>query len=369
MEVRKSYLRVSTGIYRESGMKKHIVRIVPFAIIVILLIVPVIAGSDGQKLESLDSEVAVIPPSMTLLAGGARWAAQRGNSTLFINWRDNYLAHGNTDGVDWGPWPEEADMENWTLSIAYVLNETGLDVHFAGDMPNDLIGFDLLVIHAYWAVEPRQLAMVRDFIANGGGVVILSGIPEYFRSFCRDWWPYVCPTDDASLTMDEYFGCDGNYFNTGGFANVSIDNPFGSTLLAGDTLIEGAGYSNAAILNPREGSQIVALWGSPEMPEMPEIPGIPEIPEMNIAFAYTYEYGQGRVYYQATFVPLDPPARASSDLNNDGIVNMIDIATVAAAFKTKSGDARWNPIADLNQDNVVNIVDVATVAAAFNKQV
>jgi hypothetical protein len=266
---------------------KYVLRVVPILFIVALMSLPIIATLNSRERESLGFEPTTIPPSMTLLAGGARWAAQNGNSTLFINWRDNYLAHGNADGVNWGPWPTEVDMENWTLSIAYMLNQTGLDVHFAGDMPDNLTGYDLLVIHAYWAVEPRHVLMVRDFIANGGGVLILSGVPEYFRCYCKDWWPYLCPTDNASLDMREYFGCDGNYVNTGGYANVTVDNPFDSTLLAGDTLIEEAGESNAAILKPYEGSQIIAEW------------------ERGYTFAYTYEYGQGRVYYQATFVPID----------------------------------------------------------------
>jgi hypothetical protein len=187
------------------------------------------------------------------LTDGARWAAQNGNSTLFIDWEDNYLAQGNADRINWGPWPSETDIINWTQSIDYVLNQSGLDVHLAGDSPDNLTGYDLLVLHAYWAVEPRNVAMVEDFIANGGGVVILSGVPEYFRTYRKDWWTYLHPTDNLSLNMSEYFGCDGNYV-TGGYANVTVVNPFSSTLMTGDTLIEGAGQSNSEILDPHDGS-------------------------------------------------------------------------------------------------------------------
>lgn len=282
-------------------MNRYVFQVMPILLIAALLISPMIAGSNSQKLRSLGSESATtpksglldpapttIPPSLVLLAGGARWAAQNGNSTLFVDWEDNFLAHGNTDGINWGPWPSETDMEKWTQSIDYALNQSGLDVHLAGDLPDNLTGYDLLVLHAYWAVEPRHVVMVEDFIANGGGVVILAGVPEMFRCYCKDWWTYVHPTDSQSLNMSEYFGCDGNYVNTGGYANVTVDNPFGSTLMTGDTVIEGAGQSNAGVLDPHNGSLVIAQW------------------ELAVAFAYTYAYGSGRVYYQATFVPIDP---------------------------------------------------------------
>lgn len=300
----------------------------------------------GQELETLGFEPTTIPPSMILLAGGARWAAQTSNSTLFVDWLDNYDAHGQTDGTNWGPWPTEKDMKNWTVSIAYMLNTTGLNVEFAGDMPESLAGYDLLVIHAYWAVEPRHVAMVRDFVANGGGLVILSGVPEFFRCYCKDWWTYRCPTDNASVDMKEYFGCDGNYVNTGGYANVTVDNPFNSSLVAGDTLIEGAGSSNAAIYEPHEGSQVLATW------------------EKGCAFAYTYEYGLGRVYYQAAFEALDPPA-ILGDVNLDGAVNILDAITLSNSFLATPVSSNWNPNADINGDNVVNILDAIILSNNF----
>jgi hypothetical protein len=322
---------------------------VPILFIIALVSLPLIARSSNPTLDGFGFEPATIPPSMTLLAGGARWAAQNGNSTLFIDWEDDYLAHGKTDGINWGPWPTEENMENWTLSIAYMLNQTGLDVRFAGDMPDNLTGYDLLVIHAYWAVEPRHVAMVRDFIANGGGVVILSGVPEFFRCYCKDWWTYICPTDNASLDMKEYFGCDGNYVNTGGYANVTVDNPFNAALLTGDTLIEGAPESNAAVLDPHEGSQVIAEW------------------ERGCAFAFTYEYGQGRVYYQAAFVPLDPPSYLSSDINHDGTVSLADLVILANAYGSHKGDTNWSPDADINGDGAVGLSDLVVLAEQYTR--
>src|SRR4030042_221065 len=56
--------------------------------------------------------------SLTLLGGGARWAGRNGTSALYIDWKDNWLNHHLTDGASWGPWPEEAYMDNLTASVS-----------------------------------------------------------------------------------------------------------------------------------------------------------------------------------------------------------------------------------------------------------
>ncbi len=55
-------------------------------------------------------------------------------------------------------------------------------------------------------------------------------------------------------------------------------------------------------------------------------------------------------------------ARLLGDLDGDNKVDIVDVATVALAYNTTPGDARWNPIVDLDNDGVVDITDVATVA-------
>ena len=57
----------------------------------------------------------------------------------------------------------------------------------------------------------------------------------------------------------------------------------------------------------------------------------------------------------------------SNDLNNDGAVNIVDVAIVAKAFGTKIGDEKFNPIADLDGNNEIDILDVSRVAKDFGK--
>lgn len=55
------------------------------------------------------------------------------------------------------------------------------------------------------------------------------------------------------------------------------------------------------------------------------------------------------------------------DVNGDGKVNILDIATVASLYNTYPGHPRWNPNADLNDDNLINILDITTAARYYER--
>jgi hypothetical protein len=56
-----------------------------------------------------------------------------------------------------------------------------------------------------------------------------------------------------------------------------------------------------------------------------------------------------------------------TDLNADGVINIVDVTIVARAFGSRPGSPSWNFIADLDQNGVVNIVDVTKVAKDLGK--
>jgi hypothetical protein len=308
--------------------------------------------------ESFGTEPATLPKSLTLLGAGAKWAAGNGTRALVVDWYDNYLAHYNTDGVNWGPWPSEEEMKNVTFSISYVLNQSGLSVELAGDIPSDLSGYDLVVLSAYWAVEPRDCSLIENYLANGGGVVLLVGIPEYFRCYCKDWWTYRCAISNESLGMEQWFG-NGTYVNSGGDASITVDNPFSTGLKSGDILMQNCGGSNAAVVSAD--AEVVATWGN------------------GSAFAFAREYGQGRLYYQAAFESLDPPNKpgpvgdVAGDYNGivqglpDGKVDMRDISYLVRLFNTKPDSPKWNPMADINGDNIINMREITIAVVHFNQ--
>lgn len=218
-----------------------------------------------------------LTPSLKLLGGGARWASPEGKNALYINHKDHWEAHHLTDGVDWGPWFSEKTMDKWRASVAATLEQAGFEVTFAGDVPEDLSGYDLVVFEAMWAVEPKHVPLVRDYLSNGGGVVIWGGVPCYFSAYCKDRWPYLVGGTDLSSYQD-WFGAQG-FANTNGNANLVVDKPFGTELSNGETVFSGTG-SAKAVHTLNEDAQVIAFW------------------ESGPVFAFTHEYNEGRVYYQ-----------------------------------------------------------------------
>jgi hypothetical protein len=47
--------------------------------------------------------------------------------------------------------------------------------------------------------------------------------------------------------------------------------------------------------------------------------------------------------------------------------NIRDVAMVARKFGTKLGDSNWDPEADLNNDGIVNIIDISMIARCFRR--
>jgi len=56
-----------------------------------------------------------------------------------------------------------------------------------------------------------------------------------------------------------------------------------------------------------------------------------------------------------------------TDLNNDGGVDIVDVAISASAFGTEPGDLRWREEADVNDDDKINILDLAKIAVDFGR--
>jgi len=59
--------------------------------------------------------------------------------------------------------------------------------------------------------------------------------------------------------------------------------------------------------------------------------------------------------------------RLLGDVNDDGKVDMMDIAIAQVAFGTFPSDPRWNPAADVNMDYRVDLRDIAIIAHNFGK--
>lgn len=222
-----------------------------------------------------------IPPSLILLGAGAKWAARADSEliALYVNWQDSLYLNPNPLGTPY-------TLPNPGDSISYILEEYGFKVEFAGDLPNELSPYSVVVIAAYWAIEPKHEPIIRDYVSKGGGVVIISGAPCYFICYSKDSWPYRCGGNNLASIRD-WFGAN-YYLNTGGNAKLVIENPFGTYFKKGDIITKGAGFSSAAVRKLEPGAEIIAEWG-----------------DGNI-FAFKYEK-IGRVYYQADYEEYKKP--------------------------------------------------------------
>ncbi|MDD1747237.1 MAG: carboxypeptidase-like regulatory domain-containing protein [Methanomassiliicoccales archaeon] len=236
-------------------------------------------------LPAIGSEAAMaasvtFTPSAELLAGGCRWAGGNSSDILFVNFYDNYLAHYNTDGASWGPWWDPGDMQSTTLSMVDLLNHSGFNVIRAGDIPENLSAYGAVMIFAYFACEPRHVPVMREYVENGGGLILLAGTADYFRCYCKDFWTWTLPTDPLSMNNSEWVGAE-TFMNSGGQAIIRIDHPFGTSFAYGDVVMDVPSSSLSAASGGE--ATMVAEWSAGMM------------------FAYSHVFGEGRVYYQASF--------------------------------------------------------------------
>jgi hypothetical protein len=226
-----------------------------------------------------DEPAESLVPSLALFAAGVKWAAGDGTSVLYVNWFDNYCAHHFSDGADWGPYWREGQIGEIKNTTVDLLEQQGFTVTCISDVPSDLSCYDLVVFEAWFAVEPKHVQVVRDYMAEGGNVVIVGGVPCYFATYCKDMWPYT--TGGENLTsLQDWFG-SAAFVNSGGTANLVVDNPFGTQLEAQSPVYHIDAYGCYALTEMNPGAQVIARWGNGPV------------------FAFTHEYGNGRLYYQA----------------------------------------------------------------------
>ena len=64
---------------------------------------------------------------------------------------------------------------------------------------------------------------------------------------------------------------------------------------------------------------------------------------------------------------VDSDPLTASDVNTDGVVNILDLVRIAAHFgETPTADQTSNP--DVNRDGTVNILDLTLVASHFGRK-
>jgi hypothetical protein len=72
-------------------------------------------------------------------------------------------------------------------------------------------------------------------------------------------------------------------------------------------------------------------------------------------------------YYQTLATTKFDVVWLLTDIDRNGKVDILDIATAAKAYGSYPGHPRWNPKADLDGNNKIDIIDIAKVARDYGK--
>ncbi|KON31879.1 MAG: hypothetical protein AC479_08190 [miscellaneous Crenarchaeota group-6 archaeon AD8-1] len=227
-----------------------------------------------------------LTPPLELFAGAATWATPQGKTCLYISWKANYETYHQTDGATWEYFPVSY-MDYWQTSILSALQQAELEVTIKGDIPQDLSKYNLVVIFAYYAVEPHHSQQIKEYVAQGGSVILLSGVPCYFEENIKTLHP-----DPFNLVFDldsisDWFGASKFMNSVNDIAKVVYSYPFDTSILSTDVLYYGTSGS-AAVGSFVSDVDLIAYWDSGNF------------------FAFAHEYGLGKVYYQSQIDYTEP---------------------------------------------------------------
>jgi hypothetical protein len=81
------------------------------------------------------------------------------------------------------------------------------------------------------------------------------------------------------------------------------------------------------------------------------------------ASAVPYEYNATN----NVFVDGAVKIRMVGDLNDDGKIDVRDVAAASAAYGSYRGHPRWNPAADINRDGKIDVRDIAAICSKFGQ--
>jgi len=59
--------------------------------------------------------------------------------------------------------------------------------------------------------------------------------------------------------------------------------------------------------------------------------------------------------------------KEAGDLNEDGIINVLDLLKIAYVFGAREGDPNYDPSLDLNKDGVINVLDLLKIASVYGQ--
>ncbi len=169
--------------------------------------------------------------------------------------------------------------------IATALANSGFNVEISSTIPSDMSAYSLVVVSDYNAGYKTTADYLRNYIYNGGGVILIGGTPCMFP---YDYQPHSTSEGFNDISyISEWFGASfyGNVGTSNATARISVNNPFGIELMRNSEVYYSSIPSEAAVGNlSLDGTQVIANW---------------DHSDGNLIFAFTHTYGAGQLYYQA----------------------------------------------------------------------
>lgn len=151
--------------------------------------------------------------------------------------------------------------------IEDILAEQALSVDVAETMPTDLSMYRVVIYGGGLNIS-SSLDEIRAYVQNGGGYVYLSSAVEFSNLGENYYW----------LGAQSY-----GYTGLGENASISVDNPLESGMNPGDLLLQQAADESGLLFVDSLGPGAIELAGY----------------SSSGTFSYAYEFGNGRVYFQA----------------------------------------------------------------------
>lgn len=158
--------------------------------------------------------------------------------------------------------------------VGEILHEEEFELDVTAEVTHDYSEYDLIVASDIGSELQLMLPYIKEFVKEGGGYVYVSGAAYWSKlSSNSDWL-------GASSV---------GYTGSGESAHISVNNPFGTSLKTRDILKQqGPSESGAqSVSGLDDDANVLAEYSS------------------GSTYAYSYEYGDGRIYYQADTNPSD----------------------------------------------------------------
>jgi hypothetical protein len=259
-------------------MKKRILSLILLGSMLLCSIFLVVRPASSQS---------TLSPGEVLFGAGVLWAANGGTRAAYVDWYDNLLAYPNPNCLSVDSYLPQRN------EVISVLEGEGFTVDTFATIPDNLTMYSVVYLEAYFALTPADEPAIQSYISSGGGVVLQGGAICYLA---YDSQTFNTGQDLSSVA--DWFGAS-YYVNTAANAYVAVANPLGTSLSLGEELYSVPGSGKGAITDMSADSQVLALYTDGN------------------TFAFTHEYGQGRVYWQEDHdsPPTQQPPESSEALS------------------------------------------------------